>query len=43
MSETAFRGFTHGLDTVLAQLYERLAQTETRRSRKPPRSAAPIR
>ncbi len=43
MSETAFRGvkgFTQGLDTVLTRLYERLAETEAQRSRKPPRGAA---
>ncbi len=40
MSDTMFRGFTQGLDTLLERLYERLAETEAQRSRKPPRKAA---
>jgi DNA-binding MarR family transcriptional regulator len=40
MPDTMFRGFTRGLDTLLARLYERLAETEAKRSRKPPRKAA---
>jgi len=40
MSQTALLGFTQGLDTVLARLYERLAEAEAQHSRKPPRRAA---
>jgi len=35
MSETAFRGFTRGLDSVLARLYERLAETQAAPQRSP--------